>query len=206
MEKNSFIFNVITYGIVILYILYINFASSMNKGLGLLRMTSKLVDNMIFRVIFLLIIGYLALDLCQYGGFILAILLTIAFLNTGMLSYKNNVENFISTNPERLHKLDLLGRDYDQTPEADLEPDEDEFERHDSQFQQHIHPKNYENFADSKINVINQQNKKITDYQKYEDMVQKSENCGPYAPMQRLPYNPSGYDEIQEMAFDGAPL
>lgn len=197
MEKNSFIFNVITYGIVILYILYINFASSMNKGQGFLRTASKLVDNMIFRIVFLLIVGYLALDMCKYGGFILAILLTIAFLNTSMLNLKRNVENFIDTNPQRLHKLDLLGRDYDQqTPEGVLEPDEDEFERHDSQFSQHLHPKNYETFANNEMN----------DYEEYEAMVQKPENCGPYAPLQRLPFNPSGYDERDEQSFDGAPL
>jgi hypothetical protein len=96
------------YAIVIAYILYINFATYYNSGTGFLNFLIKLFNNWIFRLIFLLIVGFFALDLFPYGGFTFAILLTIAFLNTNMLVYKKQIsESFINPAP------------YDQSYEED---------------------------------------------------------------------------------------
>jgi hypothetical protein len=85
--------------IVIAYILYINFATYYNSGTKFLNFLIKLFNNWIFRLIFLLIVGFFAMDLFPYGGFIFAILLTIAFLNTNMLVYKKEIsEKFIGGN------------------------------------------------------------------------------------------------------------
>jgi len=84
------------YAIIIAYILYINFATYYNSGIGFLNFLIKLFNNWIFRLIFLLIVGFFALDLFPYGGFTFAILLTIAFLNTNMLVYKKQIsESFV---------------------------------------------------------------------------------------------------------------
>jgi hypothetical protein len=84
------------YAIVIAYILYINFATYYNSGTGFLNFLIKLFNNWIFRLIFLLIVGFFAMDLFPYGGFTFAILLTIAFLNTNMLVYKKQIsESFL---------------------------------------------------------------------------------------------------------------
>jgi len=97
MIKAHIIFNVFMYAIVIVYILYINFATYYNSGTKFLNFLIKLFNNWVFRLIFLLIVGFFALDLFPYGGFIFAILLTIAFLNTNMLVYKNKTsETFIN--------------------------------------------------------------------------------------------------------------
>jgi hypothetical protein len=94
--KAHTIFNVFMYAIVIAYILYINFATYYNSGTKFLNFLIKLFNNWVFRLIFLLIVGFFALDLFPYGGFIFAILLTIAFLNTNMLVYKKEIsETFI---------------------------------------------------------------------------------------------------------------
>jgi len=88
------------YAIIIAYILYINFATYYNSGIGFLNFLIKLFNNWIFRLIFLLIVGFFALDLFPYGGFTFAILLTIAFLNTNMLVYKKQIsESFINPAP-----------------------------------------------------------------------------------------------------------
>ena len=100
MVEAHIIFNVFMYAIVIAYILYINFATYYNSGTGFLNFLIKLFNNWIFRLIFLLIVGFFALDLFPYGGFTFAILLTIAFLNTNMLVYKKQIsESFESRNP-----------------------------------------------------------------------------------------------------------
>jgi len=103
MVEAHMIFNVFMYAIVIAYILYINFATYYNSGTGFLNFLIKLFNNWVFRLIFLLIVGFFALDLFPYGGFIFAILLTIAFLNTNMLVYKKQMsesfENRNSINP-----------------------------------------------------------------------------------------------------------
>jgi hypothetical protein len=96
MVEAHIVFNVFIYAIVIAYILYINFATYYNSGTGFLNFLIKLFNNWIFRLIFLLIVGFFALDLLPYGGFIFAILLTIAFLNTNMLVYKKEIsESFV---------------------------------------------------------------------------------------------------------------
>ena len=96
MVEAHIIFNVFMYAIVIAYILYINFATYYNSGTGFLNFLIKLFNNWIFRLIFLLIVGFFAMDLFPYGGFTFAILLTIAFLNTNMLVYKKQIsESFL---------------------------------------------------------------------------------------------------------------
>jgi hypothetical protein len=100
MVEAHMIFNVFMYAIVIAYILYINFATYYNSGTNFLNFLIKLFNNWVFRLIFLLVVGFFALDLFPYGGFIFAILLTIAFLNTNMLVYKKQMsESFESRNP-----------------------------------------------------------------------------------------------------------
>ena len=96
MVEGHIVFNVFMYAIIIAYILYINFATYYNSGIGFLNFLIKLFNNWIFRLIFLLIVGFFALDLFPYGGFIFAVLLTIAFLNTNMLVYKKQIsESFL---------------------------------------------------------------------------------------------------------------
>jgi hypothetical protein len=96
MVEAHIMFNVFMYAIVIAYILYINFATYYNSGTKFLNFLIKLFNNWIFRLIFLLIVGFFAMDLFPYGGFIFAILLTIAFLNTNMLVYKKEMsETFL---------------------------------------------------------------------------------------------------------------
>jgi len=98
MVEAHIIFNVFMYAIVIAYILYINFATYYNSGTGFLNFLIKLFNNWVFRLIFLLIVGFFALDLFPYGGFTFAILLTIAFLNTNMLVYKKQISESFSGN------------------------------------------------------------------------------------------------------------
>jgi hypothetical protein len=96
------------YGLVIAYILYINFATYYNSGTSFLNFLIKLFNNWIFRLIFLLIVGFFALDLFPYGGFTFAILLTIAFLNTNMLVYKKQIsESFVNSADEEQHHNQL---------------------------------------------------------------------------------------------------
>jgi hypothetical protein len=96
MVKPHTVFNIFMYGLVIAYILYINFATYHNSGTKFRNFLIKLFNNWIFRLIFLLIVGFFALDLFPYGGFTFAILLTIAFLNTNMLVYKKEIsESFV---------------------------------------------------------------------------------------------------------------
>lgn len=98
MVEAHIIFNVFMYAIVIAYILYINFATYYNSGTGFLNFLIKLFNNWVFRLVFLLIVGFFALDLFPYGGFTFAILLTIAFLNTNMLVYKKQISESFSGN------------------------------------------------------------------------------------------------------------
>jgi hypothetical protein len=98
MVEAHIIFNVFMYAIVIAYILYINFATYYNSGTNFLNFLIKLFNNWVFRLIFLLIVGFFALDLFPYGGFTFAILLTIAFLNTNMLVYKKQISESFSGN------------------------------------------------------------------------------------------------------------
>jgi hypothetical protein len=107
MAKSNIIFNVFMYGIVIAYILYINIATYYNSGKKFLNFLIKLFNNWIFRLIFLLIVGFFSLDLFPYGGFIFAILLTIAFLNTNMLVYKKEIsESFVCEREPSEKKLE----------------------------------------------------------------------------------------------------
>ena len=100
MIEGHIIFNAILYSIVIAYILYINFSAYYQTGTGFLKALVNLFQNWIFRTVYLLIVGFFALDLFPYGGFVLAILLTIAFLNTNMLVYKKDVEESLTMREE----------------------------------------------------------------------------------------------------------
>jgi hypothetical protein len=105
MIEGHIIFNAILYSIVIAYILYINFSAYYQTGTGFLKALVNLFQNWIFRTVYLLIVGFFALDLFPYGGFVLAILLTIAFLNTNMLVYKKDVEESMTNKNEKNAKL-----------------------------------------------------------------------------------------------------
>jgi len=105
MIEGHIIFNAILYSIVIAYILYINFSAYYQTGTGFLKALVNLFQNWIFRTVYLLIVGFFALDLFPYGGFVLAILLTIAFLNTNMLVYKKDVEESMANKDEKNTKL-----------------------------------------------------------------------------------------------------
>jgi len=100
MIEGHIIFNAIIYSIVIAYILYINFSAYYQTGTGFLKALVNLFQNWIFRTVYLLIVGFFALDIFPYGGFVLAILLTIAFLNTNMLVYKKDVEESLTMREE----------------------------------------------------------------------------------------------------------
>ena len=104
MIEGHIIFNAILYSIVIAYILYINFSAYYQSGTGFLKALVNLFQNWIFRTVYLLIVGFFALDLFPYGGFVLAILLTIAFLNTNMLVYKKDVEESLTMREEEDEK------------------------------------------------------------------------------------------------------
>ena len=110
MIEGHIIFNAILYSIVIAYILYINFSAYYQTGTGFLKALVNLFQNWIFRTVYLLIVGFFALDLFPYGGFVLAILLTIAFLNTNMLVYKKDVEESF-TIPEEQDEKKILPSD-----------------------------------------------------------------------------------------------
>ena len=107
MIEGHIIFNAILYSIVIAYILYINFSAYYQTGTGFLKALVNLFQNWIFRTVYLLIVGFFALDLFPYGGFVLAILLTIAFLNTNMLVYKKDVEESFTIPAEQDEKKRL---------------------------------------------------------------------------------------------------
>jgi hypothetical protein len=108
------------YAIVIAYILYINFATYYNSGTGFLNFLIKLFNNWVFRLIFLLIVGFFALDLFPYGGFTFAILLTIAFLNTNMLVYKKQISESFSGNMRN----PLNPATVDRSPPGEDEPNQ----------------------------------------------------------------------------------
>lgn len=91
MIKAHIIFNVFMYAIVITYIICIHFAAYYNSGNKFINFFIKLFNNWIFRLIYLSIIGFFALNLFPYSDFLFAILLTIAFLCTNMLALKKDI-------------------------------------------------------------------------------------------------------------------
>jgi len=111
MVEGHIIFNIFMYAIIIAYILYINFANYYHSGTNFLNFLIKLFNNWVFRLIFLLIVGFFALDLFPYGGFIFAVLLTIAFLNTNMLVYKKQIsESFLGGSSYSSEKKDEVDK------------------------------------------------------------------------------------------------
>jgi hypothetical protein len=128
MVEAHIMFNVFMYAIVIAYILYINFATYYNSGTKFLNFLIKLFNNWIFRLIFLLIVGFFAMDLFPYGGFVFAILLTIAFLNTNMLVYKKQIsESFIGGSESGT---------YEQSEQVEQENNSNEYVRNDENIQE----------------------------------------------------------------------
>ena len=122
MIEGHIIFNAILYSIVIAYILYINFSAYYQTGTGFLKALVNLFQNWIFRTVYLLIVGFFALDLFPYGGFVLAILLTIAFLNTNMLVYKKDVEESMANKDEKNTKLPSDGTIQSTTTGGSIPP------------------------------------------------------------------------------------
>ena len=119
MVEPYIIFNAIVYACIVAYILYINFASYYNSGTGFLNWLIRLNQSWVFRTIYLLIVGFFALDLFPWGGFTLAILLTIAFLNTNMLMYKKDLnEKF--TNMDNFARVDYDSSLPTMTPSGDM--------------------------------------------------------------------------------------
>ena len=128
MVEAHIMFNVFMYAIVIAYILYINFATYYNSGTKFLNFLIKLFNNWIFRLIFLLIVGFFAMDLFPYGGFVFAILLTIAFLNTNMLVYKKQIsESFLGGSESGT---------YEQSEQVEQENNSNEYVRNDENIQE----------------------------------------------------------------------
>ena len=131
MVEAHIIFNVFMYAIVIAYILYINFATYYNSGTGFLNFLIKLFNNWIFRLIFLLIVGFFAMDLFPYGGFTFAILLTIAFLNTNMLVYKKQIsESFLGGSESGTYEQS------EQVEQVEQENNSNEYVRNDENIQE----------------------------------------------------------------------
>jgi hypothetical protein len=131
MVEAHIMFNVFMYAIVIAYILYINFATYYNSGTKFLNFLIKLFNNWIFRLIFLLIVGFFAMDLFPYGGFVFAILLTIAFLNTNMLVYKKQIsESFIGGSESGTYEQS------EQVEQVEQENNSNEYVRNDENIQE----------------------------------------------------------------------
>lgn len=218
MVENHFIFNVIIYAIVIGYILYINFAAYYNKTTGFLNGLISLFQNWIFRIVFLLIIGFFALDLFPYGGFILAVLLTIAFLNTNMLLYKRDLSENFTSNSES-------GTDTDYVPYQSDGYNEDANENDDNDedgVEPYANSNNYEDDNEEKLEEIynemaetgNEGDEDDEDYgdddevdtfANMDEYAESPKNCGPYAPIQRLPFNPQGFRPNESVMAYGWP-
>ena len=121
MTKGPMIFNGIVYAAVVGYILYINFASFYNRTTSALNDLSNLFSNWIFRLCYLVVVGFFALDVLPYGGFTLAVLLTIAFLNTNMLVNKNKInESFASINEYMTNQEDVEGESNNVQTQDDM--------------------------------------------------------------------------------------
>lgn len=195
MEQTLFTLNILIYGVVIAYILYINFSAYYNKSTGFLNSLINLFQNWLFRLIFLLVVGFFALDLYPQGGFILAVLLTIAFLNTNMLSYKKNMtekfqEYFANPQPAS-DAFDLSmqkgvndSQDYLQpVVGAPIDFENDAEYQGDGEAEGQAEYEDTEPFANKRKEMDESEE------------IQRPENCGPYAPLQRLPFNPQGFDD-----------
>ena len=164
-ENGHMIFNGIIYCGVIAYILYINFAAYYNTNQKTLNKIAKVFNNWIFRLVLLLFIGFFAMDIFKYGGFTLAVLLTIAFLNTNMLIYKNEVNETFAN-----HKLEQMNMNNPIMGTNTSTLDGEEIE---SEMPVNEMPYNKMNETEPKVELNN--------------------NCGPYAPTYKLPFNPQAY-------------
>jgi len=227
MVESDFIFNVITYALVIAYILYINFAAHLNKNTGFLNSLINLFQNWIFRLVFLLVVGFFSLDMFPHGGFILAILLTIAFLNTNMLSYKKNVaENFSSMENFGFAKVINYGEKDPNEGKTDAQISSDNYmeairlqNKQDNKQSNDNGEGDYEDDygddyvddggddgGDNEKHFVDSESIEVKQVKNKSKMLAK--NCGPYAPLQRLPFNPHGYadDSIINTGYDVLPM
>lgn len=84
--------NAVLYAIIVLYIVFLNYSSYEGRNMDFLRMVTDLFTSKLFVLLLLAVVAYLSLDLHKIGGFTLAILLTIAFLNTLMIMNKRRVD------------------------------------------------------------------------------------------------------------------
>ena len=109
--------------LVVAYILYINLASYYGATPNALRQISRVFQNWVFRVFFLLVVGFFALELLPYGGFTLAVLLTIAFLNTNMLMHRKNVNEAFT---EYMTTNNSQNQEQEQTQEQTQEQDQEQ--------------------------------------------------------------------------------
>jgi len=170
MVESHHVFNFVVYALVIAYILYINFASYYNKGTEFVTFSVNLIQNWIFRLVFLVIVGYFSMDFFKFGGFTFAVLLTIAFLNTNMLVGKSAVEGYDNNDVDR--------DDYD----------DDDFTNKKKHEKKHDMKHSEDKMESFDVNTM-----------------QSGDNCGPYANLQRLPFNPQGYQPDESALGAGAP-
>ena len=177
------IFNSIFYSGIIAYILYINFATYYNATPKSLNTIINVFSNWVFRLFYLLIVGFFALDIFKYGGFTLAILLTIAFLNSNMLIHKSNVNESFTNNIEN----------YLDSEENNSEENIESFNNING-----IHPS--ESLGAPLDEEIATQNQPINEINPIEQEIPEqltnnnpNENCGPYTNVNNKPFNPSAY-------------
>lgn len=180
MVESHHVFNFVVYALVIAYILYINFASYYNKGTEFVSFFVNLFQNWIFRLIFLVIVGYFSMDFFKFGGFTFAVLLTIAFLNTNMLVGRSGMEGFDDD--------DVARDDYDDGDDFTNKQKKQE-KKHEMKREKKHEMKHAEDQMESfDVNTM-----------------QSGDNCGPYANLQRLPFNPQGFRPNDSALGSGAP-
>lgn len=204
MAKGPMIFNGIVYALVVGYILYINFASFYNRTTSFLNDLSNLFSNWIFRLCYLVVVGFFALDLLPYGGFTLAVLLTIAFLNTNMLVNKNKLnESFANINEYMTNQEDMGQEQQDDMKTQDNMmglvkiPGVDKLN-------QMVGPASYKPVsATGPVGKIFDNNAEPFVGEQVNNDPQN--NCGPYAPVYTKPFNPRPYRPNESALASGAP-
>jgi hypothetical protein len=206
MAEGHLIFNGIVYAAVVGYILYINFASFYNRTTKALDALSTLFSNWIFRLCYLVVVGFFALDLFPYGGFTLAVLLTIAFLNTNMLVHKNKLnESFASFNEYYQNSA--------QEQEAEAEA------ANNQSVSGYVTENNGAPLSENNEAVMNDSNAPVgtVDTNNILGLMDSAEpfvgsenedsqlNCGPYAPVYTKPFNPRPFRPDESALASGAP-
>jgi hypothetical protein len=203
MAKGPMIFNGIVYALVVGYILYINFASFYNRTTRALNDLSNLFSNWIFRLCYLVVVGFFALDVLPYGGFTLAVLLTIAFLNTNMLVNKNKInESFASINEYMTNQEDVEGESNTMQTQDDMMglykvAGIDQLDKM-------APPATYKPVAtDGPVGkIFDNSAEPFVGEQVNEN---PKDNCGPYAPIYTKPFNPRPFRPDEAALASGAP-